>query len=214
MRAKLLDFGAIVAVALFLLVAELVVPCWAEIVQAVKVTDISPDFSFGAKNKNLDGRIQIVLVDPTNDSTLYAAALFTGVWKSVDGGHTWNQASRGLRNGLTSKSADPGLAIDASNAQRLLYASESKDGRPNSPFGGLWVSTDGATSWRHIELCSTQQSVDNVASVSLLIRAAIRRHRLRPMDDTRCHPFVQLDHARLSAEHFSERSDPCGFGIR
>jgi hypothetical protein len=141
--------------------------CWAGVLQS---TDVSPDFPFGSTKINLAGRIPTVLIDPSNDSFLYAAAEWTGVWKSIDGGKSWQQASQGLRNGVTREFAYPNLAIDASNGQRLLYASDSKDGRPASPcegcqFGGLWVSVDGAKSWQHVDLCSTVQKSDNVSSV-------------------------------------------------
>jgi hypothetical protein len=35
------------------------------------------------------------------DSILYAASVYSSVWKSVDGGQTWNQASFGLRSGFS-----------------------------------------------------------------------------------------------------------------
>src|ERR1700691_1049761 len=135
----------------------------------VNATDVSPDFPFGAANINMDGRIPGMVLDPSNNSIVYAVGEFTGVWKSVDGAHTWLQSSHGLRNGITQEYAYPNLAIDASNSQRLLYATDSVDGRV-SPcqgclFGGLWTSVDGAASWQHSNLCSVNQQADNIASV-------------------------------------------------
>jgi hypothetical protein len=145
------------------------------IVQVEGVADVSPDFPFGANplDGNLDGRIHALVIDPSNDSTLYAASPYAGVWKSTDGAKNWTQASHGLRNGLSSETAYPQLAIDNLNPQRLLFASESKDGRPGSPcegcqFGGLWITTDGASNWQHIVPCSNEPmpSSDNVGSVA------------------------------------------------
>lgn len=138
----------------------------------VNSVDVSPDFPFGAPNTNMDGRIPGIVLDPTNNSILYADGEWTGVWKSVDGAHTWQQSSTGLRNGITQENAYPNLAIDATNSQRLLYATTSKDGRgficTGCRFGGLWVSVNGAASWQHVNLCSVNpppNNVDNVASV-------------------------------------------------
>ena len=139
--------------------------------------DVSPDFPFGAPNINMDGRIMGMVLDPGNNSVVYAAGEWTGVWKSVDGAHTWVQSSHGLRNGITQElngilpllSAYPNLAIDATNSQRLLYATTSNDGRaiscPRCQFGGLWISVDGAASWQHANLCSVNSQADNITSV-------------------------------------------------
>ena len=153
---------------LFLFVAFsflLVTACPAQ----VTVSDVSPDFPFGAPNINMDGRITGLVLDPNNNSIIYAAGEWTGVWKSLDGAHTWRQASTGMRNGITKEDAYPNLAIDAGNSERLLYASTSKDGRGFScegcQFGGLWVSTNAAASWQHVNLCSANAGADNIASV-------------------------------------------------
>ncbi len=142
--------------------------------QVVTVTDVSPDFPFGTRIDNLDGRVVSVVVDPTNNSVLYAASPWAGVWKSTDSAQTWQQASGGLRNGRTQISAYPNLAIDFFNPRRLVYATASKDGRPPFPcqsspthpcFGGLWASVDGATTWFHIGLCASKGRADNIASI-------------------------------------------------
>src|ERR1700729_554639 len=87
--------------------------------------DTSPDVLFGTPLLtpfNLNGRIPGMALDPNDNSIVYAAGEWTGVWKSVDGAHTWAPNSHGLRNGITQEFAYPNLAIDATNSQRLLYA--------------------------------------------------------------------------------------------
>jgi hypothetical protein len=137
-------------------------------------TDVSPDFPFGAQIKDLDGRIVGMVIDPGNDSVLYAASPWAGIWKSTDAAHSWRQTSNGLRNGRTQISAYPNLAIDTLNPQRLIYATSSKDGRPPFPcqssathrcYGGLWATLDGAASWFHVNLCAASGAADNIASV-------------------------------------------------
>ena len=129
-------------------------------------TDVSPDAPFGtpqdSNGEDPSGRILSLVIDPTNDSILYAASLYSGVWKSVDGGHSWGQASAGLRSGLTQSFGGPFLAIDTINPQRLLYATDPNDGRPGTPYGGLWVSVNAAAIWRHIVLCQNSPNVYSV----------------------------------------------------
>jgi hypothetical protein len=148
----------------------------------VNSVDVSPDFPFGTTSLssfNMDGRVVGIALDPNNNSILYAAGEWSGVWKSVDGAHTWVQTSHGLRNGITREKyfggrsngawAYPSLAIDATNSQRLLYATTSKDGRvagcEGCQFGGLWASLDGAENWQHVNLCSLSSQPDNISSV-------------------------------------------------
>jgi hypothetical protein len=136
------------------------------------VTDVSPDAPYGtpqdSNGQDPSGRIKSLIIDPTNDSILYAASFYSGVWKSKDGGQTWNQASSGLRSGFSvagdgTNNGGPALAIDATNPQRLVYLT-SEDGRPGVPcagdpplsqactLAGVWVSVDGAASWQHVDL--------------------------------------------------------------
>ena len=139
--------------------------------QVLKTTDVSPDAPFGTplnqQGSAPTGRVIGIVVDPTNESTLYAASEWAGVWKSVDKAHTWFQASNGLRSGITQEQTQNGgiygpvLAIDAFHSSRLLYATQDVDGRPQ-PFGGVWVSTDGAASWQHVRLCPTSQTATSV----------------------------------------------------
>ena len=157
-----------ISIALSLLLLLLAGVCPAQ----VNSVDVSPDFPFGTQISypyNMDGRIPSMVLDPSNNSVVYAAGEWTGVWKSVDGAHTWLQSSHGLRNGITQEFAYPNLAIDATNSQRLLYATSSKDGRgftcEGCQFGGLWVSVDGAASWQHANLCSVNSQADNITSV-------------------------------------------------
>ena len=160
---RILSAGAFLFFTALSLLQASVFPLHAQIT----TTDVSPDFPFGAKLTNMDGRIPGIVLDPNNNSIAYAAAEWTGVWKSTDGAHSWYQSSTGLRNGITQEYAYPNLAIDAANSRRLLYASTSKDGRvcPGCDFNGLWVSTDSAGSWQHVSLCSQNRGSDNIASV-------------------------------------------------
>jgi hypothetical protein len=133
----------------------------------LSTTNVSPDSMFGATNFGSltpNGRIKGVVITPLNDSVLYATGELTGVWKSSDSGQSWVHASHGLRTGVTIDNES--LAVDDNNTQRLLYAADNDDGRPQTTcpdksfgctLGGLWASLDAAGSWQHVDLPSCPQ---------------------------------------------------------
>ncbi len=96
-------------------------------------------------------------MDPNNPRILYATMWTAerkpwtfidgseegGVWKSTDGGDTWEKLGGGLPGGLLGRI---GVAVSPVNSKRvwvLLEAKEEKD-------GGLYQSTDGGQSWERI----------------------------------------------------------------
>jgi len=126
------------------------------------VTDVSPDNGFGT-TPNADapgGRIVSLVVDPNVPNVLYAAAELSGVWKSVDGGRSWQWSSTGIRTAITA--SNYALAVGATNSNRLMYAAEDDDGRipcPTDPagtfncgLGGLYVSDDAGSHWQRVSL--------------------------------------------------------------
>jgi hypothetical protein len=119
------------------------------------VTDVSPDMAYGAAQSNRSdsgGRIYTLVLDPnSNNQVLYGVSWGAGVWKSTDAAHSWQQASIGMRNGYAIFSTQE-LALDSNNSNRLIYATSHDDGRPGWPYGGLYVSTDAAAHWHHVNL--------------------------------------------------------------
>jgi hypothetical protein len=96
-------------------------------------------------------RIQALLIDPKNPSTLYAlsaypAGIFGGIFKSTDGAATWSSAYSGLPGNLIPFNS---LAIDPQNPSTLYVVS-----------GGMVAkSTDGAESWA---IVSTKLDLQNL----------------------------------------------------
>lgn len=130
------------------------------------IGDPSPDLKFGVPatgQAGSAGRIVSLVMAP-DGQTLYAAAEISGVWKSADGAHTWTHASNGLFNGRAASHAS--LAIDGQSSNRLLFASGADDGRPNHPYGGLWVSNDSAATWGHVQLCAAETVIRSVIFAS------------------------------------------------
>ncbi|MEM7662859.1 MAG: glycosyl hydrolase [Pseudomonadota bacterium] len=94
-----------------------------------------------------------LLIDPRNPDRLYAAmwqhhrtvAAYvgggpeSGIWKSEDGGETWNELKTGLPEGNMGKI---GLAISPMRPD-VVYAAIEEDRRT----GGIWRSTNRGASW-------------------------------------------------------------------
>jgi hypothetical protein len=85
-------------------------------------------------------RPRTVAVDPTTATTVYVATMDQGIFKSLDGGDTWDSADQGLAS-----PAVHALAIDPTNTQVLYVGAFVPAGSPNP--GGVHKSTDGGASW-------------------------------------------------------------------
>lgn len=93
-------------------------------------------------------------IDYTNPRVLYAAfwdhqrlpwyvrsgGKGSGIWKSVDGGDTWEKLTEGLPNSVMGKI---GIAVSRANPKLVYAIIESEE-------GGLYRSDDGGNSWRLI----------------------------------------------------------------
>jgi photosystem II stability/assembly factor-like uncharacterized protein len=94
-----------------------------------------------------------VAFDPFQANTLYASALYKGVFRSDDGGETWQTASYGM---------DPNepvvvLLVDV-NHSGVLYA--------GSTLSGVFISTDRAQTWTKISEGLTITSVISLGLTS------------------------------------------------
>jgi len=76
---------------------------------------------------------RVVAVDPDWPQHVYAAG-DSGVYRSDDGGQTWQASAQGLPEG-----AIAAMALDPRQPQRLYAA---------TPAGALYLSEDGASTWR------------------------------------------------------------------
>lgn len=95
-----------------------------------------------------------VLIDPASSKearTLYACAFGKGVYKSVDGGHTWKQKNIGI-NGKE-PFAWRIIKNDKNGMLYLTLSRQSEDGSiGNEQDGCIYRSEDGAESWIKISL--------------------------------------------------------------
>jgi uncharacterized protein (TIGR03437 family) len=77
-----------------------------------------------------------VAIDPGDPSRVYATARTLGVFRSSDGGHTWQSVNSGLTSLTMGRSAP--VVIDPTNRQTLYVGSEG---------GGVFKSLDGGDHW-------------------------------------------------------------------
>ena len=102
-------------------------------------------------------RISRVLVDKftaNSASTLVFAATDAGLFRSIDAGATWSQAS-GPTGAVTDLVADP-------TAQGVFYAANGNIG--GNPQNGVYKTTDGGASWT-----KTSMPITNAGRISLAI---------------------------------------------
>src|SRR5438132_840564 len=96
------------------------------------------------------GRIASVVGIPGDTSTYYAGAASGGVWKTTDGGRTWQRSLFGDENtgcsGLTMDARDPNVLF-AGLWQVELHTWVETSGGPGS---GVYKSTNGGTTWTRL----------------------------------------------------------------
>jgi photosystem II stability/assembly factor-like uncharacterized protein/PKD repeat protein len=95
-----------------------------------------------------------VCIDYTNDNIIYLSTGdqnyygdWYGIYKSTDGGNTWNPANAGIGIAMAVD-----IIMDPTNHQTIVAATDN----------GIWKSTDGATTWT--------QTLDSGAMKSMQIR--------------------------------------------
>lgn len=114
---------------------------------AAQVVIVDTDSELSQSNAVI---ITDVVFDPFNSNTLYAAVLQKGVFRSDDGGVTWQTAAYGMDPN------EPVLAlVPDPKRPSVIYA--------GSKWSGVFVSLDGAQTWRRISNGLTNPSVISLA---------------------------------------------------
>lgn len=101
------------------------------------------------KNNNVAGRVNFIRLDPTNNNILYAGTPKGGLWKSINGGDSWNNLTQYLLPTLGCSD----LAINPLNPNELYLA--TGDNLLNQSFSnGIYKSTDGGITWTQTSYAS------------------------------------------------------------
>ncbi len=97
------------------------------------------------------GRVNVVLIDPTNSNTIYVGAPSGGIWKSTDRGATWKPLSDNLPQLGVS-----GIAV-AHNDPNIIYISTGDDDGSDSFGIGVLKSVNGGQTWEETGLKFSDQ---------------------------------------------------------
>jgi len=93
----------------------------------------------------VSGRVKTIAVDPSDPETLYIGAASGGIWKTTDGGDTWQDIGKDLES-LTYGA----IAIDPNNPE-IIYAGAGEIYTANWCYiyggNGLFKSTDSGENW-------------------------------------------------------------------
>jgi photosystem II stability/assembly factor-like uncharacterized protein len=91
-------------------------------------------------NYGIRGTVTALALDPQNSQILYAGVGST-LFKTTDGGMTWNPTALTVEKSLVSA-----LTIDPQNSNTVYAVTATTRNGP----GGLWKSLDGGLSWRDL----------------------------------------------------------------
>jgi photosystem II stability/assembly factor-like uncharacterized protein len=101
---------------------------------------------------NMGGRITAIAAADGNAKLMYVAAASGGVWKTTDGATTWAPV---FEDQGTSSIGD--VAVAPSNPDIVWVGTGEANPRNSVSWGdGVYMSTDGGKTWRHMGLKETQ----------------------------------------------------------
>lgn len=102
------------------------------------------------------GRINAIAFDPTDNSVIWVGSPSGGLWKSTDGGSSWNTTTDNLPSlGISD------IAINPQNRNIMYIATGDADAQHSQSLG-VMKSTDGGNTWNltglNFELNDTRQT--------------------------------------------------------
>lgn len=112
--------------------------------------------------QNVGGRVNAIVVHPTNPNILWAGTGGGGIWKSTDGGTTWFAMNGNLQNFTIGS-----MAIDPNNPDTLYAGTDH-----GLPDGGIFKTTDGGMTWRRLEGAAPGPN-ENIENWSAVYRISI-----------------------------------------
>ena len=97
-------------------------------------------------NNYISGRTNSIAFHPTDPNTFYIAAAGGGVWKTTDGGSTWQ-----VLTDLLTNIASGDIEVDQSNPNVLFYGTGELNFSLDSHYGsGIYKSTNAGVTWTQV----------------------------------------------------------------
>ena len=124
---------------------------------SVRAQQVSPDLLKGLRWRSIGphraGRTRAVAGVPSKPNVFYVAQVNGGVWKTSDYGRTWFPIFDDQPTGSVGS-----IAVSSSNPDIVYVGSGEGLQRPDLSVGdGIYKSTDGGNTWRHLGLRDGQQ---------------------------------------------------------
>ena len=105
------------------------------------------------------GRANAVVGDPSKPFTFYFGGVNGGIWKTTNGGQSWNN----ITDGKTDISSVGALAIAPSDPNVIYVGTGESQLREDLTFGtGVYRSTDAGNTWTRLGLPDSHQIADIV----------------------------------------------------
>jgi photosystem II stability/assembly factor-like uncharacterized protein len=111
---------------------------------------------------NMSGRVADVEGVPGNPNVVFVGSASGGVWKTVNGGLTWKPI---FDSQPVASIGD--IALEPGNPDVIYVGTGESKPRNSASFGnGLYKSTDGGATWKHIGLTNSERIARIVVSPS------------------------------------------------
>jgi len=112
---------------------------------------------------NVGGRVRGIAIDPNNSNTIYSAAASGGVWKTTNGGQTWNPISDFLPVlGIGS------MAMDPTNSAILYVGTGEAQHNAIALRGvGIYKTTDGGQTWNPLTFTANNSNFYYVNALAI-----------------------------------------------
>lgn len=96
---------------------------------------------------NVGGRIRSIVIHPTTPNTMWVGSVSGGIWKTTDGGASWQ-----IQTDFLTNMAVASMVIDPTNPN-ILYAGTGEKVSSYNVFNrgnGIFKTTDGGTTWTQL----------------------------------------------------------------
>ena len=111
---------------------------------------------------NIGGRVRALVVHPDDTDIMWAGAISGGIWKTIDGGVTWQ-----VQDDFMVSMAVTSLVINPANPD-ILYAGTG-DGFGNDKIVSRWIfkTTDGGVTWTQLERGTDNTNAEYVHDLAI-----------------------------------------------